>query len=171
MSSSLTFAGEFALGPSLGLGVEITETVTHCGPGYHLAGRKCAPDTKCSNSTCNGHGLCDDSSTLPRMFKNVSLSLSLSLSVSVSVSVCVRRTRATVQNMRILFCTKMMLTSFCSSDGYPKCLCFPGFITVGDNFCSACENLHQTYPKCTQDENKKDEFEMYVVPFSTPSSC
>jgi hypothetical protein len=43
----------------LGLGLEINANMT-CAhlPGHHLAGKQCVPDSVCTATTCNHHGLC-----------------------------------------------------------------------------------------------------------------
>ena len=44
--------------------------------------------------------------------------------------------------------------------GYPKCTCLPGFATVGDDYCKACDNPHHKYPDCYQEGEHDDEADM-----------
>jgi len=46
------------------------------------------------------------------------------------------------------------------SEGFPKCTCFPGFITVGDHFCSACDTPSHKFPDCYEAGERRDEMTM-----------
>ena len=57
---------------------------------------------------------------------------------------------------------------FCShQQGFPKCVCYPGFVSEGDKYCSTCEDPHQTFPDCSEPESRRDEYEMHARCSST----
>jgi Laminin EGF domain len=44
--------------------------------------------------------------------------------------------------------------------GYPRCVCFPGFVTVGDDYCGACDSPHHTYPYCLAEGERREEMQV-----------
>ena len=46
--------------------------------------------------------------------------------------------------------------------GFPRCTCHPGFATVGDRFCSACDSPQHEYPHCFVEEEHQQEHQLYV---------